>query len=491
MDGRVGFLINITVDPPCIPPQELTAKGFRRKSASGVSNPRPVEARLQKRKKEVIIFRLVKEEEKAMVRKKKEKKSKKKRKISSDQISALKSIHEWVSLDYPPPPPSDDDFQVPKIHNLSEPLVFDLHSHSTCSDGFLSPSALVQRAHRNGVKVLALTDHDTMAGIPEAVKAALKFGIRIIPGVEISTVYFPRGESGAEEYVHILAYYGCCGPASFEELEHCLANIRDGRYLRAKNMLTKLNNLRMPLKWEHVMKIAGNGVAPGRLHVARAMVEAGHVENVKQAFNRYLYDGGPAYASGSEPLAEEVVQMICRTGGVAALAHPWALKNPVAVIRSLKTAGLHAMEVYRSDGKVEGFSDLANDYDLLKLGGSDYHGRGGHDESDLGSINLPVLVIHEFLKLARPIWCNAMKDILLSFAEEPSNSNLEKILRFGRIKNLNADITLHHSEDVVDLCLSSWLTDEERQAVEFEALRQKLSHTAIDQGGFQMSVTSR
>ena len=80
-------------------------------------------------------------------------------------------------------------------------------------------------------------------------------------------------------------------------MDALLANIRDGRHLRAKNMLLKLNKLKMPLKWEHVCKIAGDGVAPGRLHVARAMVEAGHVENLKQAFSKYLYDGGPAYAT--------------------------------------------------------------------------------------------------------------------------------------------------------------------------------------------------
>ncbi|XP_077214198.1 polymerase/histidinol phosphatase-like protein [Tasmannia lanceolata] len=421
-------------------------------------------------------------------KKNKKKNKNKKKKMSAEQCLASKSINQWVFLESPSHP--IDDFQVPKTHRILQPVVFELHSHTICSDGFLSPSALIERAHRKGVKVLALTDHDTMAGIPEALEAARKFGIRIIPGVEISTIFSPRGDSN-EEPVHILAYYGSCGPVRFEELENCLANIRDGRYLRAKDMLSKLNNLKMPLKWEHVTKIAGNGVAPGRLHVARAMVEAGHVENLKQAFNKYLHDGGPAYATGSEPSAEEAVQLICRTGGVAALAHPWALKNPVAVIKSLKAAGLHAMEVYRSDGKLAGFSDLADAYELLKLGGSDYHGRGGHDESDLGSVTLPVLAVHEFLKFARPIWCNALKDVLLSFSEDPSESNLDNILGFGRVKDHKGDTTLSCGKDIVDLCLSSWLTKEERQALELEALRLKLSHTVISKGGFEMSVISR
>ncbi|XP_042512931.1 5'-3' exoribonuclease [Macadamia integrifolia] len=423
-------------------------------------------------------------------KKSKKKSSGKKKKMAVEQIFAAKSVSEWVLLDSPSVPSVDDFGGVPKSHTrFADKVVFELHCHSTCSDGFLSPSAVVERAHGNGVKVLALTDHDTMAGIPEALEAARKFGIRIIPGVEISTIFYPRGESGTEEPVHILAYYSSCGPSRFEEMEKCLANIRDGRFLRAKNMVSKLNNLKMPLKWEHVAKIAGNGVAPGRLHVARAMVEAGHVENLKQAFNRYLYDGGPAYSTGSEALAEEAVQLICQTGGVATLAHPWALKNPVAVIRRLKAAGLHGIEVYRSDGKLAAFSELADTYDLLKLGGSDYHGKRRHDESDLGSVNLPVLALHEFLQVARPIWCNAIKDVLQCFAEEPSDASLERIARFGKIKNLKG-ASLSCCKDVIDMCLSSWLTNEERQTIDVETLRLKLSCAVVNQSALEVPVTS-
>ncbi|XP_068643083.1 uncharacterized protein [Aristolochia californica] len=416
---------------------------------------------------------------KSNMSKTKKKKNSKKKKMTVEQAVALKYVHEWVYVDSPAS--QLDDFLIPNTQKSPENMLFEMHSHTICSDGFFSPSALVKRAHMNGVKVLALTDHDTMAGIPEALDAAHKYGIRIIPGVEISTIFSPRGESGNKEPVHILAYYGSCGPARIEELDNCLANIRDGRYLRAKNMLSKLKILKMPIKWEHVTQIAGNGVAPGRLHVARAMVEAGHVENLKQAFNRYLYDGGPAYATGSEPLAEEAVDLICRTGGVAALAHPWALKNPVAVIRSLKAAGLHAMEVYRSDGKVAGFNDLADTYELAKLGGSDYHGRGGNDESDLGSVNLPILSIREFLRVGRPIWCKATKDILQSFAEEPSHSNIEKIMKFLRTRKINGNMSLDCGKDIADICQSLWLTSEEKQAIELDSLIVKLSEVVTTQ----------
>lgn len=130
-------------------------------------------------------------------------------------------------------------------------------------------------------------------------KRLILYGDFLFPFVWMCTEFcdWNRGESGSEEPVHILAYYSSCGPTRSEELEKFLANIREGRYLRAKNMISKLNKLKFPLKWEQVAKIAGKGVAPGRLHVARAMVEEGYVENLKQAFARYLYDGGPAYST--------------------------------------------------------------------------------------------------------------------------------------------------------------------------------------------------
>lgn len=404
----------------------------------------------------------------------------KKNKTNADQALALDYVRAWVLPVPPPLKPSAadvDDF-LPVQATRRGDVLFELHSHSNHSDGFLSPSALVERAHRNGVKVLALTDHDTMAGIPEAVSAASKFGMRIIPGVEISALYNPREVAGACETVHILAYYGMCGPSRCDELDGMLLNIRDGRYLRAKNMLEKLTTLKVPIKWEHVNKIAGDGVAPGRLHIARAMVEMGYVENLRQAFNKYLGDDGPAYARGSEPFAETVVQLISRTGGFSALAHPWSLKNPDAIIRSLKGAGLNGMEVYRSDGEVNGFSELAEKYGLLKLGGSDFHGRGGKDESDVGTVKLAITTLCCFLKMARSIWSSAMKDILLKFAEEPSAANLGNMLKFGRLTKFAGFSPINNGIHVVDFCLSSWSSNDDIEDVELEEVRLKLAHYA-------------
>ncbi|RLM78639.1 hypothetical protein C2845_PM12G27320 [Panicum miliaceum] len=292
-------------------------------------------------------------------RRRRKKRRRRPRAPTEEELAAWRSLLRWAC---PGREVASDDGQAAEAGRarLRRPRVaVELHAHSACSDGTLSPAELVERAHRNGVKVFALTDHDTMAGVPEAVEAAKQYPVRIIPGVEISAVHSPSDESGsgAEEPVHILAYYGSWGPARPQELERFLAGIREARYARANEMLLKLRGLGMPMKLEDVCKIAGNGVAPGGLHVARAMVDAGHVEDLRQAFSRYLYDGGPAYATGSEPTAESVVQLVCRTGGVAVLAHPWALKNPGAVIKNLKAADLHGIEVYRSDGKVSGLPD--------------------------------------------------------------------------------------------------------------------------------------
>ncbi|RLN08019.1 hypothetical protein C2845_PM11G25490 [Panicum miliaceum] len=344
---------------------------------------------------------------------------------TEEEVAARRSVLRWACPGREVATDDGESAEAGRARVRRPRVAVELHAHSARSDGTLSPTELVERAHRNGVKVFALTDHDTMAGVPEAVEAAKRHPIRIISGVEISAVHSPSDESGsgAEEPVHILAYYGSWGPARPQELERFLAGIREGRYARANDMLLKLRGLGMPMKLEDVCKIAGNGVAPGRLHVARAMVDAGYVEDLRQAFSRYLYDGGPAYATGSEPTAESVVRLVCRTGGVAVLAHPWALKNPGAVIKNLKAAGLHGIEVYRSDGKVSGLSDLADTYELLKLGGSDFHGRDDKEEPDVGSVDLPVLAVFKFLEIAKPIWHNAIKEIFASISERTTDLN--------------------------------------------------------------------
>lgn len=420
------------------------------------------------------------------------------KKRASDQLlAAAKHVARWANIESGAPAAgsfvetasASQDWVPTDNSSLPAVPVIDLHTHSTCSDGTFSPLELVEKAAVSGVQVLALTDHDTMAGVPAALEAAKRFGMRLIPGVEISARV--RMQSGVQDNVHILGYYSCCGPARWQELEKSLARIREGRYHRAEAMLSKLKILKKPVTWEQVINMAGAGVAPGRMHVARAMVEAGHVDCVREAFNKYLHDGGPAYALGYELAAEDAVRLVCDTGGVAALAHPWALKDPLFVIKALKAAGLHAMEVYRSDGKANGFTTLADAYQLVKLGGSDFHGRGDPDETKLGKVPLPLLTIHEFLHVAEPIWCSAIKEILQGFAAETFKINSGKIVGLKYFscgsECLKGDISLGHlvkeGTCSASLSLSSWLMEEERLAVKEEVSHLNLVHETITKDG--------
>ncbi|XP_002976226.2 uncharacterized protein LOC9646529 [Selaginella moellendorffii] len=370
-------------------------------------------------------------------------------------------------------------------------VLVDLHCHTTCSDGLLSPPALVERAHKRGVKVLALTDHDTMAGVPAAIAAARSYGMRIIPGVEISCRYLSSsGEMG--ELVHVLAYYGCCGPA--QGLEERLARIREGRYARARSMVDKLRDLKKPVRWESVLEFAGDGVAPGRPHVARALVQAGHVSSVGEAFHKYLHDGGPAYSNGSELPAGEAVELIRETGGIAVLAHPWSLKNPLDVVKQLKDAGLHGMEVYKSSGRDKAFADLADAYHLVKLGGSDFHGTGAADETDLGNVEVPAKALHEFLRAGDPVWLDSVMSILSSFAagtitvQSPDCDRKEAKSNRNTL-DLSGDAELRVVSNGTALKLSSWLSEEEKQRVVAAAAEAHGLDARITDGRGEVLVT--
>lgn len=401
--------------------------------------------------------------------------------LSFSSMDSSTSLRDWI--------PSDTS---------SKPLIIDLHTHSTCSDGMLTPVQLVEKAAASGVQVLALTDHDTMAGVPAALETANRLGIRLIPGVEISAKVTAKTKSGFEEPVHILGYYSCCGPARWQELEAVLARIRDGRHHRAQSIISKLKSLKKPVTWESVVMMAGAGVAPGRLHIARALLEAGHVYTLREAFNKYLYDGGPAYAPGCELAAEDAVRLISDTGGVAVLAHPWSLKDALPVVKRLKEVGLQAMEVYRGDGRANGFAVLAETYELLKLGGSDFHGRGDPDETKLGKVLLPSLAIREFLQVAEPIWRSAVKELLQNFAEESFQITTEKVTGikyFTGLESLKGDLVLDYAVEKEQcrafLRLSSWLTEEDRQTVQEAVSQLKLKIEIVAEEGKTTCIVSR
>jgi predicted metal-dependent phosphoesterase TrpH len=272
----------------------------------------------------------------------------------------------------------------------------DLHSHSTFSDGRLTPTQLIDLAYRNGVRIMALTDHDTVDGLPEAFEAAGRHpDFTLIPGIEMSTDV-PGNE------VHILGHFIDRHDETFLSR---LEKFQESRRGRARKMVEKLVKLGKPITWERVQHFAGEG-AVGRPHIALALVEAGHVASVNEAFNRYLSRTGPAYAERERLNPDEVIELLRSVGGLATLAHPRELRASGGLedlLSDLKRAGLTGMEVYYQDyapDEVEFFRLLAARFDLLPLGGSDYHGLGNPQQREPGDIPLPIEPVENLLAIA-------------------------------------------------------------------------------------------
>ncbi|MFZ3596747.1 PHP domain-containing protein [Streptomyces sp. BH104] len=246
----------------------------------------------------------------------------------------------------------------------------DLHTHSTASDGTDSPAGLVRNAAASGLDVVALTDHDTTRGHAEAV-AALPEGLTLVTGAELSCRL--DGVS-----MHMLAYlFDPEEPALLAEREL----VRDDRVPRAKGMIAKLNELGVPVTWEQVARIAGDG-SVGRPHVATALVELGVVPTVSDAFTGdWLADGARAYVPKHETDPFEAIRLVKAAGGVTVFAHPAAVKRgrtvPESAIAKLAEAGLDGIEVDHMDHDAatrERLRGLAADVGLLTTGSSDYHG---------------------------------------------------------------------------------------------------------------------
>ncbi|MCH0564092.1 MULTISPECIES: PHP domain-containing protein [unclassified Streptomyces] len=246
----------------------------------------------------------------------------------------------------------------------------DLHTHSTASDGTDTPAELVRHAAAAGLDVVALTDHDTTRGYDEAV-AALPPGLTLVTGAELSC----RVDGVS---MHMLAYlFDPAEPDLLAEREL----VRDDRVPRARGMIAKLNELGVPVTWEQVARIAGDG-SVGRPHVATALVELGVVPSVSDAFTpEWLADGGRAHVEKHETDPFEAIRLIKGAGGVAVFAHPAASKRgrtvPESVIAELAAAGLDGIEVDHMDHDAPArarLRGLAGDLGLLVTGSSDYHG---------------------------------------------------------------------------------------------------------------------
>lgn len=273
----------------------------------------------------------------------------------------------------------------------------DFHNHSTASDGKLRPSQLVDLAAANGVRIFAMTDHDSTEGIAEAMEAAKHHPeLFLIPGVELSTDI-----EGTE--VHILGYL-TEEALKNPELQAELARFRAGRFERGRQMVEKLAELGMPIRWERVLEIAGDA-SVGRPHVAQALVEAGYVREFKEAFDLYIGRNGPAYVEREKMEPAVAVATLKRFGAPPVLAHPSYVKDVEALLPELIEAGLTGMEVYYRDYDEElqhKLAEIAKRFGIMPLGGSDYHGLGNPGEREPGDIPLPSRVAKDFLEKELP-----------------------------------------------------------------------------------------
>ena len=245
------------------------------------------------------------------------------------------------------------------------------------------------RAARLGIEVLAITDHDTTEAIPAALAEAQRWGITVVPGVEISTI------SGQEE-IHLLGYFV---DQEHRELQALLTRTREARWERAQKMLARLSRLGLPIKWERVLEISRGSGSIGRPHVAATLVDAGHVSSYEEAFDLWIGRGRPAYVERYKLTPEKAIDLVKKSGGLPVLAHPYIYsrsgqqKQGLDLTRwlpRLRTAGLEGLEVYYPNYPRRASRHLlalAIQHGLLITGGSDYH--GGMLGNGLGNVAVP------------------------------------------------------------------------------------------------------
>lgn len=278
--------------------------------------------------------------------------------------------------------------------------MIDLHMHTTASDGRCTPEDLVGRAWRAGIRTMAVTDHDTLGAIAAARTAAESHGMRLIPGIEITSVH------GGKD-VHVLAYFVSERTPGLQEL---LASQRRHRLERAMEIAGRLERLGARIDAQLLVDAA---TAPGgkslaRPQIAQMLVDAGHVTSIAQAFDTYLAEDGPAYVPhrGASPM--EVVELVARGGGAASLAHPGYRgagpgKPKDDLVAPLAEAGMVALEAFHSshdEAMQSHYVALAARQGLAVTGGSDYHGPGARREEFFGVTHLPQQHFDELMRRA-------------------------------------------------------------------------------------------
>jgi len=263
----------------------------------------------------------------------------------------------------------------------SAPII-DLHSHSRASDGEHAPSEVAARAHAAGLAVWALCDHDSVAGLPEAAEAAGRLGMRLVPGIELSAFLEQRE-------VHVLGHFLDARSEAIRSFENLLA---EKRRVRMGEIIHKLAALGIALLPEDIEKYAGGKIL-GRPHVARALVEHGHVSSVKEAFDRWLGEGKPAHVGRYRLEVKDAISLVREAGGTATLAHPGLSRMERGDLQRMRAWGLAGVEVCHPEQNPsvqEKFRRLAAELDLVPTAGSDYHGEAVAPGRQLGDCTMAV-----------------------------------------------------------------------------------------------------
>ena len=258
----------------------------------------------------------------------------------------------------------------------------DFHLHSTASDGVQSPTWVMERAYAQGVATLALTDHDTTEGLAEATQAAKRLGLRLIPGMELSTDLGPAD-------VHLLAFgFDISAPP----VQAFLKSQRDGRIGRTRTILEILAKNGMVLEMSRVLEIAGEATV-GRPHVARALIEKGYVSSVQQAFDDWLGNGKAADVNREKLSPADAIALIHAQGGVVFAAHPVFIgadyETPLGQLAEWGLDGIETYYKHYDEATVEHHRAIAERLGLGTSGGSDYHGLGNPDDREIGDIPFP------------------------------------------------------------------------------------------------------
>ncbi len=259
--------------------------------------------------------------------------------------------------------------------------VIDLHSHSLASDGQYAPAEVAALAAARGVRIWALTDHDTVAGQEAAASAAAGHGIRFVPGIELSC-FLDRRE------IHVLGHFVDPAHPALRAFEDLLA---EKRRVRMGEIVQKLARLGIAISEEDIVRWSG-GKTIGRPHVARALVEAGAVATVREAFDRYLGEGMPAYVGRYRLVADEAIRLVGGAGGVTTVAHPGVSHIERGDLERLRALGLGGVEVYHPDHNPsvrDKYLRAAEAFDLVPTAGSDFHGEAVAPDRFLGAESMP------------------------------------------------------------------------------------------------------